>query len=128
MDKNSIRQLLEQVKQGDLLARLDPADFRVAVASAQAQYDLALAQYNRAAELVERQLIAQADYEKNEAMKSRRIRRVAIRLGHTDTRRRALCRILGNISLWQIRPQSTRESSVEQLALKAWIGRAGVWL
>ena len=57
-----------QVKQGDLLARLDPADFQAAVASAQAQYDLAKAQFDRAAELVERQLIAQADYEKNEAM------------------------------------------------------------
>jgi len=58
----------KQVTQGDLLARLDPADYQAALASAQAQYDLALAQYNRAAELVDRQLIAQADYEKREAM------------------------------------------------------------
>jgi RND family efflux transporter MFP subunit len=63
----------KRVKQGELLARLDRADYQAVVASAQAQYDLALAQYNRAAELVERQLIAQADFEKNEAlMKVRR--------------------------------------------------------
>ena len=56
------------VHQGDLLARLDPADYQAAVNEAQAQYELALAQYNRAAELVERKLIAQADYEQRLAM------------------------------------------------------------
>ena len=63
----------KKIKQGDLLARLDPADYQAALSSAQARYDLALAQFNRAAELIERQLIAQADYEKREAlMKVRR--------------------------------------------------------
>jgi len=57
-----------RVQQGDLLARLDPADYQAAVNEAQAQHELAVAQYNRAAELVERKLIAQADYEKRLAM------------------------------------------------------------
>ena len=57
-----------RVQQGDLLARLDPSDYQAAVNEAQAQYELAVAQYNRAAELVERKLIAQADYEKRLAM------------------------------------------------------------
>ena len=56
------------VKQGDLLARLDPADFQAAVNHAQAQYDLSVAQYNRAAELVERQLISKAETDQRLAM------------------------------------------------------------
>ncbi len=58
----------QQVSQGDLLARLDPADYRAALSRAQAEYDLAKAQFDRAAELIERQLIAQADFEKAEAI------------------------------------------------------------
>lgn len=57
-----------QVKQGDLLARLDPADFQAALNQAQAQYDLSLAQFNRAAELVDRQLISQAEYDQRMAL------------------------------------------------------------
>jgi RND family efflux transporter MFP subunit len=57
-----------EVQQGDLLARLDPVDYRAAVDQAQAQYDLAVAQFNRAAELVDRKLISQADYDKRLAM------------------------------------------------------------
>ena len=61
------------VKQGDLLARLDPADFQAAVNHAQAQYDLSVAQYNRAAELVERQLVSQAETDQRlAAMKVRK--------------------------------------------------------
>ena len=41
-----------QVKEGDLLARLDPADYQAVVNQMQAQYDLAVAQFDRAAELV----------------------------------------------------------------------------
>ena len=52
-----------EVKQGDLLARLDPADYQAAVNQAQAHYDLAVAQFNRAAELVDRKLISQAEYD-----------------------------------------------------------------
>jgi RND family efflux transporter MFP subunit len=57
-----------QVKQGQLLARLDPADYQAALDQAQAQFDLAKAQFNRAAELIDRQLIAQAEYDQRLAM------------------------------------------------------------
>ena len=56
------------VSQGDLLARLDPSDFQAAVNQAQAQYDLAVAQFNRAAELVDRQLISRAEYDQRMAL------------------------------------------------------------
>jgi len=56
------------VKQGDLLARLDPSDYQAAVDQAQAEYDLSKAQFARAAELIDRQLIAQADYDTRFAM------------------------------------------------------------
>jgi RND family efflux transporter MFP subunit len=52
-----------QVKQGDLLAGIDPADFQAAKEKAQAEYDLAKAQFDRSAELVERQLVSKADYD-----------------------------------------------------------------
>jgi len=52
-----------EVKQGDLLARLDPSDYQAALNQARAEYDLAVAQFNRSAELIDRQLISQADYD-----------------------------------------------------------------
>jgi len=58
-----------QVNQGDLLARLDPSDYQAEVNQAQAQYDLAVAQFNRAAELVGRKLISQAEYDQRLALK-----------------------------------------------------------
>ncbi len=57
-----------EAKQGDLLARIDPDDYQAAMNQAQAEYELAVAQFNRAAELVERKLISQADYDKRLAM------------------------------------------------------------
>jgi RND family efflux transporter MFP subunit len=57
-----------RVSQGDLLARIDPSDFEAALQTAQAQYDLAKAQFDRAEELVARQLVSQADYDQKEAM------------------------------------------------------------
>jgi RND family efflux transporter MFP subunit len=57
-----------EVKEGDLLARLDPADYQAVVNQMQAQYDLAEAQFNRAAELIDRKLIAQADYDERLAL------------------------------------------------------------
>ena len=56
------------VKQGDLLARLDPSDYQAAVNQARAQYDLALAQFKRAGELIDRQLVSRAEYEQREAL------------------------------------------------------------
>jgi len=58
-----------QVNQGDLLARLDPSDYQAEVNQAQAQYDLAVAQFDRAAELVGRKLISQAEYDQRLALK-----------------------------------------------------------
>ncbi|NIM70811.1 MAG: efflux RND transporter periplasmic adaptor subunit [Xanthomonadales bacterium] len=52
-----------RVNQGDLLARLDPADYEARVRQEEAQYELAKSQFERARELVERQLIAQAEYD-----------------------------------------------------------------
>jgi RND family efflux transporter MFP subunit len=57
-----------QVKQGDLLARLDDADFIAAMNQAQAHYDLAKAQFERAAELVDRQLVSQAEFDQRNAL------------------------------------------------------------
>ena len=53
----------KQVKQDELLARLDPADYRAALNEAQAQYDLSKSQFERVAELVERQLVSRAEYD-----------------------------------------------------------------
>lgn len=58
----------KKVSQGELLARLDPSDFEAARDQAQAQYDLAKAQFDRVAELVERQLVSQADYDQRLAL------------------------------------------------------------
>lgn len=49
------------VKQGDLLAQLDPSDYQAALDQARAEYDLSVAQFKRSSELVERQLISEAD-------------------------------------------------------------------
>lgn len=57
-----------EVKKGDLLARLDPADYQAVVNQMQAQYDLAVAQFNRAAELIDRKLISQSDYDERLAL------------------------------------------------------------
>jgi len=57
-----------EVKQGDLLARLDPADYQAALDHARAEYDLSVAQSNRSSELVGRQLISQADYDQRLAL------------------------------------------------------------
>ena len=56
-----------QVKQGDLLARLDPSDYQAALDQARAQYNLAKTQFERLEGLVKKQLISQADYDTREA-------------------------------------------------------------
>lgn len=71
-----------QVKEGDLLARLDPADYQAIVNQMQAQYDLAVAQFNRAAELIDRKLIAQADYDERYALM--RVRRSNLTTAQND--------------------------------------------
>jgi RND family efflux transporter MFP subunit len=56
------------VEQGDLLARLDPSDYQATVNQTRAQYDLAVAQFKRAAELVDRQLVSRSEYDQREAL------------------------------------------------------------
>lgn len=57
-----------EVEQGELLARLDPSDYEAAVNQMQAEYDLSVAQFQRSAELIDRQLISQADYDRRLAL------------------------------------------------------------
>jgi RND family efflux transporter MFP subunit len=57
-----------EVKQGDLLAQLDPSDYQAALDQARAEYDLTVAQFKRSSELVGRQLISEADYDQRLAM------------------------------------------------------------
>lgn len=52
------------VKKGDILARLDPKDYKLAYDDAKAKYDLANVQYKRAEEIWAKRLIARADYDK----------------------------------------------------------------
>jgi len=56
------------VQQGDLLARLDPSDYQATVNQTRAQYDLAVAQFKRAAELIDRQLVSQSEYDQRDAL------------------------------------------------------------
>lgn len=52
------------VKQGDLLAQLDPADFKLRLDEQQARYDLAKVQFDRTDTLVKQQLIPKSDFDK----------------------------------------------------------------
>ena len=54
----------QQVKQGDVLAKLDPKDFQLKFDDSKAKYDLALVQFKRAEEIWEKRLIARADFDK----------------------------------------------------------------
>ena len=56
-----------RVKQGDLLARLDPSDYQATLDQAIAQHKLAKTQFERMKGLVEKQLISEADYDTREA-------------------------------------------------------------
>lgn len=55
------------VEQNQLLAQLDQTDFEIQVKAQQADHDRAKGEYERAKTLVERQLIAQAEFDKLEA-------------------------------------------------------------
>ena len=57
----------EEVKKGQLLAALDPADFRNQLADRQAQYDLANSQYQRSISLHERGVISEAQFDEIQA-------------------------------------------------------------
>ena len=57
----------DEVKQGDLLAKLDPTDYQLAVASAQANYDLALSQFKRSEQLMAQQLVSRSGFDESKA-------------------------------------------------------------
>jgi RND family efflux transporter MFP subunit len=57
-----------EVSQGQLLARLDPSDYEAAVQQAQAEYSLAVAQFERAAELIDRKLVSQSEYDQRNSV------------------------------------------------------------
>lgn len=57
----------EQVKQGQLLARLDPKDFKLRLDDRQARFDLAQSQFERAKSMLDKKLIAQSQYDEAQA-------------------------------------------------------------
>jgi membrane fusion protein (multidrug efflux system) len=57
----------ETVTKGQVIARIDPDDFRIAVDSARATFELATAQHKRLASLLEKGIIAVAEIENLEA-------------------------------------------------------------
>jgi membrane fusion protein (multidrug efflux system) len=57
----------DQVTKGEVIARLDPADFRIALDAARAVYELAVADQQRLAALFEQDIIPRAQIEKIDA-------------------------------------------------------------
>ena len=57
----------ETVSKGQVIARIDPDDFRIAVDSARASFELASANYKRLASLFEQEIIAKVEIDKLEA-------------------------------------------------------------
>jgi membrane fusion protein, multidrug efflux system len=57
----------DKVAKGQVIARIDPEDFRIAVDSARASYELASANYNRLASLFDQEIIAEAEFDKLKA-------------------------------------------------------------
>lgn len=53
----------DQVKQGQILAELDPTDFKIALNDRQASYDTAKANYDRAVKLVDQGAISRVDHD-----------------------------------------------------------------
>ncbi len=54
----------KNVKQGEVLARLDPKDYKLKRDDSKAKFDLAKVQYERAKDILAKGLIARADYDK----------------------------------------------------------------
>ncbi len=57
----------QEVKKGQILARLDATDFKLKLDQAQARYQLAKAQYDRAASLIAQKLVPQASFDEAKA-------------------------------------------------------------
>lgn len=60
----------DQVLKGQVLAELDQADFRISLNAAQADFDRAEAEFNRAAKLLRQNAVSRADYDKLKAQLS----------------------------------------------------------
>ncbi len=71
-----------EVKKGQLLARLDPTDFRLRLDDRQARYQLARSQYERTRSLLERKLTAQSSFD--EARASLAVAQAALNMARTD--------------------------------------------
>ncbi|MDV6316038.1 efflux RND transporter periplasmic adaptor subunit [Idiomarina sp. HP20-50] len=56
-----------QVKQGQVIARLDPTDYQLAVNQAKAQYELASSQYDRNKKLVEQGVMSEGQFDQIES-------------------------------------------------------------
>jgi len=54
----------DKVAKGQVIARIDPEDFRIAVDSARASYELASANYSRLASLFDQEIIAETEIDK----------------------------------------------------------------
>jgi len=54
----------DHVEKGQLLAELDPTDFKIALSDQQASYDTAKANYDRAKKLVDKGVISKVDHDK----------------------------------------------------------------
>jgi len=72
----------EDVKQGQLLARLDPKDFKLRLDDRQARYDLASSQFERAKSMLDKKLIAQSQYD--EAQANLRVSQSSLNTAQTD--------------------------------------------
>ncbi len=57
----------ENVKAGQLLAKLDPKDFKLRLDDRQARFDLAKSQFERAKSMLDKNLIAQSQYDEAQA-------------------------------------------------------------
>jgi len=57
----------DKIAKGQVIARIDPEDFRIAVDSARASYELASANYKRLSSLFEQEIIAKAEIDKLKA-------------------------------------------------------------
>ncbi len=57
----------QEVKQGELLAQLDPTDFQLKADQAKARYQLAKAQFDRASKLIAEKLVSQAMFDETQA-------------------------------------------------------------
>jgi len=68
----------DRVKKGQLLAQLEPTDYRLEVDDAQAKYNVADSQYRRSAKLVDKGYLAQSQFDELKAQ--RRIARARLNL------------------------------------------------